>query len=88
MKTDDTITDSDVIESMLKELLKQSVIPNNKISHSFDSISQNPEISSFNDLTSKGESLEQPTEERPLKTPNTQTSRSSNIKDKFIQRDF
>ena len=46
IKMDDTIIDSDILESVLKELLKQNVISNHETSHEFDSFFRKAEIPS------------------------------------------
>ena len=81
MKMDDTVIHSDVIESALKELLRQDVFSNHETSHGFDSFFRNPEISSPNDSASKKESLEQPTGEHPSKTTNIQTLKTTRLKE-------
>ena len=45
MKMNDTVIQSDVIESALKELLKQNVFSNHETSHGFDSFSETQKYS-------------------------------------------
>ena len=53
VKMHNAIIDSDFIESERKELLNQNLISNDKTSHRLIPFFQNPDISSFDDFSSK-----------------------------------
>ena len=80
MKVDDTIIDSDILESQLKELWAKCYFESWNLPR-IRFLFKKPRNILIRRESTKEESTEKPTEEHPSIAPNIHTSNSSNIKD-------